>query len=196
MAGAARRKHTAIARANAVAEAAYALNPRWRAFLRDFYAPGTETCGNLAACARKNGINERVAQRWWAEHRADPEAKGYVRALMEQNGVTDDRVFQKLADLLESADGRDVARGVELALKSRQIIAAPQSVQQVFVALGVQSQQELERIVQRDRERANLTLDEVYPDLVSAARLWLQEHPDRAGELRSAIFGEQEVEGE
>jgi hypothetical protein len=166
---------------------------RWRAFLRDYTDPNLPSFGNLAEAARRNGISESRARHWWAERRNRPDAQDYLRRVMDENGLSVDRLFRRLSDLIESHEGRDVGKGLELAMKARGLIRNAPQVVQLFASLGVRDENELRSAVEFRRSCEGMTLLDIERPAVDSLKLVLGEHPERAGEVRRALFGDRDV---
>ena len=139
----------------------------------------------------------RVAtSHWWQQTRADPERAGYLRQVMDENGLTDDFLFGRNRDLVASHEGADVAAGLRLAYQVKGHIKPPAQVAQLFVALSVSGEPELRQIVESHRALSGYTTEDAERDAVEALKLVLRERPERAGEIRSALFGEREIDPE
>jgi len=144
----------------------------------------------MTAACRETGMEIASTSRWLKATRADPERAGYLRQVMEDNGLSDDFLFSRNTDLIESHEGSDVAAGLRLAYQVKGHIKPPAQVAQLFVALSVSGEDELRRIVESHRALAGYSVADAEHDAVAALRLVLREQPERAGEIRSALFGE------
>lgn len=169
------------------------ITPRRQAFLRAYTRQDSPTYGNMAASCRATGMHPVSTSRWWKETRADPERAGYLRQLMDENGLTDDFLFGRNRDLVASHEGADVAAGLRLAYQVKGHIKPPAQIAQLFVALQVSGEDELRQIVSAHRALGDYGLADAERDAVEALRLVLREHPERAAEIRSALFAEREI---
>ncbi len=166
----------------------------------DLDLTGSETYRTIAG---RYGLAETSLKR----HRANHLKSRLVRAIARRDDKDADTLIASVLDalaktqaILAGADDPDLKsraidrlhRGLELRGKvTGEIMSA--NVAAFLTELGISGEPELRRIVESHRALDGLTIHDAEADIVEVGRLYLGEHPERAGALRTALFGEQEV---
>ena len=172
------------------------FSPKRQEFLRRYTDPGEPTYGNMSAACRACGLNVQSTHRWWHNTRNNPKKAGYLRRLMDENGLTDDFLAKRNLDLLRSGEGKDVAAALRIAHSVKGNISNAPQVQQLFVQLNVTGEDELRSIVAQHRALGDYSVEDAKRDCVDGLKTVLKQHPEWEAEIRLALFGEREIEPE
>lgn len=169
---------------------------RRRHFLRLLHDPGSETFGNIRDSATAAGLNVQTTYAWWAEARKEGDTKTLVARIMDENGLTFDRIYQRVGETLEGDDPGAAMTAARLALQSRGVINNDPKVQQFIVSIGAQDENDVRKAYEFRKSLDGLSLADGERDAVEALRLIMAEDPGAGARIRAALFGERQVEAE
>ena len=159
---------------------------------------------SLPSIAARFGIAARSLARHKSNCLSRKMQAAMTRYAAEGRSLADEamEVVRLAREILQSSDDADIklkaldriTRGLDLRGRSSgEIMAA--NVAALLASLGVNGEDELRRIVERDRSVSG-SLDDAERDAVAALQLVIGEHPERLGRIIAAIGGEREVAAE
>jgi hypothetical protein len=154
--------------------------------------------------ATQYGLTQACVHRHAVSHLPKSLVRAAERDIEKHGNTLFDEVVWLVAEarkILAGSDDPDqklramdrILKGLDLRGRVTGEIQPPQ-ISALFVTLGVNGEDELKRLVERDRALTGYHLDDAERDGVAALRLVLAEHPERAADIRRALFGEQEVD--
>lgn len=167
-----------------------------RQFLRLLHDPGSETFGHIRNSAKAAGLNPSSMYRWWSAARRDGDLKRQIARIMDENGLTLDRVYQRVGDTLEGPEAGPAMTAAKLALQSRGVINNDPKIQQFIVSIGAQDENDVRKAYEFRKSLDGLSLADGERDAVEALRLIMAEDPSAQARVRAALFGERQVEAE
>jgi hypothetical protein len=88
-----------------------------------------------------------------------------------------------------------VYRNMEMAGRYLNVLQPP-AIQALFVSIGVSSEDELRRIMDERKRLSSISFEDMVTDWLDSGRMILSDPRANREEIRSALFGEREVNAE